>query len=685
MRWWMVKTLWQKEMLETLRDKRTLVIMVLLPIALYPVIGILSSQAQMTQLRKLAESKSVIGILGTGLPSGLKARLLKKDDIRVLSGKEAWKEDLREGKLAAVLSLPSIFEEDIRQGRQGKVALFFASTKDVSKTVAKRIREALEGYREEVLQGRLKASSLPADFARPLALEETDVISKTGRGRHILSKIFPLIMILMTVMGALYPAIDLTAGEKERGTLETLLTAPVTAMEIVTGKYLAVLCIAVFTGLLNLLSLAFTFSQSLRMAGVQGVQGAGAEGAQAGMLTWVHYVGIFGFLVLIAALASSAMMLTVWARSFKEAQNFVTPVYLLMVLPTIITSFPGVEATPSTALLPVINVAFGIQGLINGTLTAPYLLGIVLSMSSLILVALLASARLFAHESVLFRDADTSFSWNLWERSKQKVLDAAPLSEAIILLSLQTILLFYVGISLQKSNLAMGLAVTLYLLIAAPPLVFSWVRKIDIPQAFSLRKLPPLVYLAVVLISLGLLPLLSTATDLISSVLFPGYREFAQEMGKSLSLDKFGLSRPAFLFLLAVSPGICEELLFRGFLFSAFRVYLKPWPTILITAFLFAAFHLSIYRLLPTFSLGIVFGWIVWRTGSIYPAMLAHAVNNGVVLLLSMAAPQFLSPHRFGPPEVAILCLVGGLLLTAGLFLLRRTLSAKPDGLKAAS
>jgi sodium transport system permease protein len=675
MRLKMVGFLARKELLETLRDRRTLLIMIFFPILLYPLIGLLSSQAQVVHRRKLRKTRYMVGVYGGLLPRSLVRQIEKNDNVTLLRDKKGWKKRLEgRGRLALVLDLktPPPKRRSSRQkqpspkGSRSKekprkpilrpapatkpagklvgkgykrlrMTFVYASTSDRGRAVVSRVKKALQHYQKLEIRRRLKKHGMALNLVRPLDLHKLDVVTKTNRIRFLLAKLLPLILILMTVMGAFYPAVDLTAGEKERGTLETLLTAPVKSIEIVSGKYIAVTFIAVLTGSLNLLSIWFTMSQGIRLAGRKMSFSFG--------LTGVDILVVFGFLVLVALLASALMMaIASLARSFKEGQNYVTPAYLACLMPTILATLPGNQPSFASSLIPFTNITFAIQETIKGTLQPWYGVMTLLSMGAAIAGGLWMASRLFEHEQVLFRDENLSAT-RLLLGNPNIVRRIPNPSEALLLLATLFLVMFYVGIPLQAKNIAIGLGVTLWGIIFLPPVLAAHLRKLNFRDTFRLKPVPWQLIPAVLLITVGALPLVSAMVDLLSPLLFPNWKEFLEVMQKSITAKNFGVSNVGMVILISLSPGICEEILFRGFILSGLRKSLKAWPAILLTALLFAAFHFSAHRLLPTFTLGVIMGWLCVRSGSIFPAMLFHLFNNGLALALNAPAVRGYAKH----------------------------------------
>ena len=695
MRGSIVGALWKKEMLDILRDRRTLLLMVLLPLMLYPVIGIIMSQATVAQKKKLQRSRITLGLSGRPLPVHTLQALMKEADIRHLPPKTNWRELLREKKLSLILHVSDPSERErasnaptsrsaslaalpttqplqglqagemkkprVGEGGRTETAetqavrkaaraiaqqippsllfqLRYLSTWDASKHAQRRILDALEEHHKRALDERLRGFALPPALIQIYTLKGEDSASPEQRFRHILGGILPWLIVMMTVMGAFYPAIDLTAGEKERGTLETLLTAPITPTEIVAGKYLTVCCIALVAGLLNVLSLSFTMRQALRLAPTP-------KGATPLHLSfsWGEIALLLGFLFLVAALSSALMMMVAsFARSFKEAQNYVTPVYIACFMPGMVSMLPGFTATPVTAFIPLVNVSYALKSLVQGDLSVSYTLTTFLSMGIVSVIFVRLAAMIYQKEQVLFREGD--LSWRGLFLPQGTARQRLPgVSDSAILLSVQLLLLFYLGIQMQKTAIAWGLAFTLWVIFLLPPLIWVLVRRMDLRETFQLNPMPLKYLPAIFLLSVSALPLLLFGTEFFSRWMFPNWLEITREMERFFRPERMELSAGLFFFLIAISPAICEEMVFRGFVQTSMRTQFRPWVAIFLAALLFGAFHLSIYRLFPTVALGCLFGWLCWRMGSIYAAMLAHAFNNALAVCLSLYFPKLLS------------------------------------------
>jgi sodium transport system permease protein len=506
---------------------------------------------------------------------------------------------------------------------------------------------------------------LPATFASPLAISDSSIARPDEVGGYTLGRILPLLLVIITLLGAFYPAIDLAAGEKERGTLEGLLTTPARAGAIVAGKFVTVALIGVVAAALNLASMLLTFQTGV----LQLAQSVGLEVS----LPLGSIVLIFVTLVPLAVLFGAVFLgVSVGASSFKEAQNALTPVYMLVIVPAMLPLFPGIEFGPLLAVLPVAGVSFLFRDLMAGD--AGLGLGVLVLGSTTVyaLLALAFASRAFGNERVLFgsgEDGDvTSRRARLggWGRS-----GAVPEPGVVLgFVALIAVLFFYGGVRLQIAFGEEGLLAAEWLLLFLPALLFMAWGRYDVRRTLSLSVPTPTGAIAGVLLVAGALPMVWLVGWLQSFVL-PIPWEMLEGMEELLTADN--LARFLWLLLvLALTPALCEEVVFRGVLLGGTRS-LEPWRMIVLNGVVFGAFHLSfqtLIRFMPTALLGMLIAWAVWRSGSIWVGVVMHFLNNaGIVALTSAPALReaFSDPAALPP---LWLVPVGAALLAAGAALL---------------
>jgi ABC-2 type transport system permease protein/sodium transport system permease protein len=623
-----------KELREILRDRRTLITLLLMPILLYPLLG-------------MAFNYFLISVAPTS--SGvLQFRIAVRSDV-----------ELR--RLAELLRLTSedpdvshIFADPEQMVRTEKVDVgveVMGATQPLSpRSLVQgyevrliRLSDSVHAIRAEeflterlhqanvrVLKARLRAITGEPEINDPVRVTVHVLKSEGGDRLAYAASLVPLVLVLMTITGAVYPAIDLTAGERERGTLEILIAAPVPRLALLLAKYVAVLTVALLTGLINLTMMTMTLVAS----------GLGAslfpEGFSVGML-----LAVLALLVLFAAFFSAVLLaITSFARSFKEAQAYLIPVMLLAISPGIISLMPGVKLSGGLMIMPLVNVVLLARDLLSGDV--PLATGAIVVICTLLYaaVAIGVAARLFGAEAVLY--SEQGQIGELFRRAT-KPREESSLNAALICLALAFPLAFLLNrlIGLARElpiSAQMGLlGLVFILLFVGLPLVPMYFGRVRLVTGFQLDRPPLLSVVGALFLGLSLWPFILELALLQEKAGFTSLPEAVREAVKK-NVQFWRQSPGMVLLAMGLIPGIVEELFFRGFLFNAFRKTARPTIVILATAATFGLFHifpggfLAIERLLPSTLMGIVLGWVRHRSDSIWPGVVLHVTHNSLLL-----------------------------------------------------
>jgi sodium transport system permease protein len=288
------------------------------------------------------------------------------------------------------------------------------SADEKSLVAFERVKEAFRNWESSILADRLTRASLPSSLHTPVKVSQVDLAVGEQLAANVWSKVFPAMLVIMAVTGAFYPAIDLGAGEKERGTMETLLICPATRAEIVMGKFFTVMLFSVSTALLNLGSMGLTGQYMVSL-----IDGSGNSRLSdmafppLASLAWLVVL-----LIPLAALFSAiCLALALFARSSKEGQHYLTPLLMVTMGLTVFCLSPAVEITPFYSIVPIVNVALLLKGLLLAPLNAAplyvYMIPVLLSSIGYSLLALWWAIEMFANERVLFRESER-FELGLW-------------------------------------------------------------------------------------------------------------------------------------------------------------------------------------------------------------------------------------------------------------------------------
>jgi sodium transport system permease protein len=631
-----------KELLDTLRDRRTLFVALVLPLLLYPALLLgLTQVIGMTQrnldrehqrvlvdgadeaLTALLRGEQITPIEPDAAAAALRVTL--RADVTALEGERA---DAGRARLRAALDRHEFagavlcaedFETRIRGDRQAEAALLFDPTDEASKVARAKVRRALQKYIDACrkdLHGRFPDDLGRLRFAEaPVKLKEHEVASSAQKGAYSFAPLLGLLIVMMALTGAFYPAVDLAAGEKERGTLETLLVAPVTRREIVMGKFLAVWVIAVVTALLNLGVMALTFSKLAGMIGTERI---------AFSLPLQTIVAVSFILIPTAALFSAiALALSSFATSYKEGQHYMTPLFIVVMPLALVAVLPNVEIGYVLAFVPIANVVLLVKAmLLGGEAMGPAMVAF-FATAGYAAAALAVAVSIFRRESVLFRTGAGRSYDAIALRAAHAGLPAE--RRGLLLFFIVLALMFYLSSNVETSGQAIGAFLKAQLLaVLAPTLLFAYRLKIDVRRTFSLRLPRPAALPAVVIAAAAAVTLIVAFQEYVMPARDP--QGFAHLISLLEEIPAW-----AYFVMLAVLPPICEELLCRGFLLSSLRPRFGWKAAVLFSAVLFGALHLDWMRFPATFAAGLVLGYICVRTGSILAAILFHMVYNGIL------------------------------------------------------
>lgn len=386
-----IGTIFRKEMLEVGRDRKTLIFMILLPVVLIPLLLQVTGSIMGDAQRKANEKVLVYAASGAeGLPElpGPGFQELRVEGTEAVAA-------VADGRLDFALEVkPEV------DGRR-EVVLHYDNASLTSK-VRERVEDALGVVSDRLRNERLAALGVvgaepQAALLKPVAVLPSGVASMREVIGERVGSTLPFILIVFCFLGAMYPAIDLAAGEKERGTLQTLLLVPVARWRLVVGKLLVVFVTGVVAAVLSLVGLGVWL-------GLQSGQMSGALGEVLSAIGVIDLSLIGAMLVPTSLIFASLLLgISIYAKSFKEAQSYIAPLNMLVLMPAFMATLPGVELDFATALIPVTNVALAIKDLIKGTIETGLL--VVVFASSFIVGGLLlwVSTWWFSRESVVFR------------------------------------------------------------------------------------------------------------------------------------------------------------------------------------------------------------------------------------------------------------------------------------------
>ena len=696
-RWQIVWALFRKEAIEALRDRRTLFMMIGLPVLLYPLLFIGAGAFTRSEMAATDARVSRVTIWGDA-PPALEAFLARPGAKLAVSRNEGFTPEVRAAwesgnhtppppdphaaevkaseadpqaetpvaraareltlarKVDAVVVLWPGFTAQIDADALGRLSVFFDTVRPDSTKARERLAKALADWRRELLAQREQRRGMAPGFTGAVEIRMVNVAPPQRKAGMLIGTILCFLLILMSAMGGFYTSIDLTAGEKERGTMQTLLCAPVSANEIIAGKFLAVWSISFLATTANLISMALTAGRIASAVGDFRITPS------------IFGLSLLALMPISFLLSALYLSVAAFARDFKEGQNYLTPLMVALQMPMIVVASPTVELTGAMLFAPILNVMLLVKALFVGEARADQIFLVLLSSATYAALAILLAARVFSRQNLMLGGRE-SFGSVLDFKPVPGGLPSPPL--AVLMFAVVMVANFYGQLSLSKLSMTVLLLVVMYGLFLAPALgVAAWFQ-FSLPRCFRLYAPHWLGVAGAVLVGAG-------AWTFASGVLLqllPPPPSLAEALRKILMLDDTSVPLGLTLFLVALSPAICEEALFRGFILTGLRS-LGQWPAIVISALMFGVAHGSVYRMLPTLFLGILLGYAVWKTGSLLAGVLIHALNNGIAVVLAKhgVAPGEAENLQFLPLSWTV---IGTAVMLAGLILLWKTPEAR--------
>lgn len=674
--------LFHKELKETIRDRRTIVTLLLMPLLVYPILS-------MALNRFLLSSKGVSEGYTVCVATDAEAAQVEQwlvdprstppQAILASSGDQKAKFLLRVLETGTAEEAVDRNEVDLgvkieRVGTRTPVVTLYAYRGDASSESARRVLvERLQWL--QLSDARLLIRNVLPAYSPPVLVEVKDV-GEVKQG-SLLATIVPLVLVLMTITGAVYPAIDLTAGERERGTMESVMASPVPRGSILVAKYLAVVVVALLTAVANLVAMFTTLWASGLLGMLTGDAG----------FPWVTMLRILGLLVLFSGFFSALLLsLTSFARSFKEAQAYLIPVMLLSLTPAMLSLMPGATLSGALAIVPLVNIVLLARDLLGGSVDPTGASAAIVSTFGYAAAALAIAARLFGSDAVT-RTSEKSIG-SMFRRPRVASSHPSPQSAAMMLALLVPIY-FVVSNGLMRflqhfsDDVPVGgqlllNAVALIFTFGLVPLFAAFMGRNRLRSTYRFGSVGSACCIGAIFLGLGSWAIAHEAFVFADAAGIGGLDE--EQIGNATQMiEKMRQASPLLLLaVFALTPAVIEELCFRGYLFSSFQAVMTPARTILVTSILFGLFHvltgnaLLVERFIPSTLMGLIIGWVAYRSGSVLPGMIIHFVHNGLLNLVMYYADElsFLGEGFDDQTHLPLHWLVSaGLIVTVGFVL----------------
>ncbi len=663
MRWTIIRLIWGRELRDQLRDRRTMFVMVLLPLLIYPLGGI----GLMQMVLGSGQNRSVIGVAGAEhLPpnplspvnvpdfppllhrEGNRAFILD-DYFRPESEKPLLAVELLEstdrtpldqGAIDLLLIVPDDFRARLEAG-ESPVLTILSRPDDRSRQASQRLLGSLYLWGKALKHVRFERNELPRNFDEPFSLRDPDLERNAPQRPmeqifDLLTRIFPFVLVLWSLAGALYPAVDLCAGEKERGTMETLLISPASREEIVWGKFLTIWVFSGVTALLNLVSMAATsWAFSTKLA--------------AGSLNVLSFAWCVVLLLPLSAFFSAlCLSIGAYARSTKEGQYYLMPLFVMVMPLVFLTLAPGVELNPFYSMVPITGVSLLLQKLIQVGRPDPalwlYFVPVLVPMVIYSWLALRWAIIQFQREEVLFREAER-LEIGLWFKRLLRERETRPSAGQALFCFTVVLGLSWFSLGLGSELLATNI-IRFLAFVATPTVLMAFLLTTQPRQSLAVRIPPAWAWPVTLALVVLLTPLLLELTLFLLRLnphlerLIEQYRPFTEYLR---TLGHEGPATPLrwwqTLVVFAILPAVCEELTFRGFILTGLQRRFRPRTAVLLSSFLFSLMQMNVFQFVPTFLVGVVLAYLTTRCGSILPAMLFHVLYNALLLSPALLWP----------------------------------------------
>ena len=381
-----------------LRDRRTIFMMVVMPLMVIPLLMTTAIKLTQSQVEKAKDKELRVAVIGETAAPVLFERLSKEENffLVTMTNADSARAMTAEQTLDGVVIIPQHFSEFVEGDKQATIRLIFKSSESLN-AARRRIEAIIDQYDREIVNERIGRLQLDETIFDAIAIEREDVASTEERFAEVAGGYLPYIFIIFGFMGSIYPALDLGVGEKERGTLETILSSPASRFDIVMGKFIVIVLFSISTALLALFGVLFMVyllpKTEMDVAGV--------------VMDMMGPRSIFLIMSMVlpvaAFFAAVSLAISVFAKSFKEAQSMIAPLNIIIILPAMVGMLPGFKLGFVTAAIPILNLSLATKAILGGKANPILIAEVYLSLFLLAGVAIYGCVKWFNREETLFR------------------------------------------------------------------------------------------------------------------------------------------------------------------------------------------------------------------------------------------------------------------------------------------
>ena len=625
-------TLFKKEIKDIFRDTKTIVITLMVPLVLYPLV-FLGSMLLMSSMMKestvktykvaiISDNQETVNILRTELKDSLESRKYHFE-ISNIEDTEDKEKLIRDEKYDVILKPESEADGSIKD-----ITVYGLTSINRSSTAISMIDNVLDDYKRDLIDNNLRAIIPDYDKLKkdPFKTNKVNFSTKEETTGMLIGYIMPFMMTVSVITGAFAVSIDLSVGEKERGTLETLITLPIKNIEFMLAKFFAITAFSLFSVALNIFSYA--------LMGIYIYNSMKLSNMLMGGLKFVEFIPSFLIMFIVIPLFAclvSAISLCVdfTAKSVKEANNLSTVMMLVFMMGGIVADIPNVKLNHWLALVPVANVTLLIKELFMLNIDASLIMTVVLSTLIYTLVVVIIMTKVFSSEDVLFSDGMRSIK--IFERrANMKEKQIPGVGDIVFMFAIMFLISNFAGSYFILKSGVLGLAITQGSILLVP-ILYSWYMKVDFKNVYSI-KMPRFNEIIGALV-------LMIGSYIFNTVLVTWLMDLLPSLAANNDSIEELIGTGGFipsLFIIGIMPAFAEEAAFRGFLYGTLKNKKIPIAaTMVITAVVFAAYHMNLLQFIYVTIMGLIMSYMIFNSKSIFVTCIFHAVNNSMSVVFS--------------------------------------------------
>ena len=389
----------KKEIMDLTRDRRTMIMMFVVPFVAMPLIFSLMFNLQKNMQQKAEEKNLKVAIFGSEYAPDLNKAFTNSEDITVFNDMsiDSIENYIKDEILDAAITIDKNYQSMILNNGQAIITVQFKGTETTGVT-KERVRSVIGSIEQKIINNRMVELKIKPQVLQAYDLKILDIASKQEIIGKAAGGFLPYLFVIFGFMGALYPALDLGSGEKERGTLETLLSSPANRLDVVLGKVIVVSLSAMLSAIIGLagMFIAITVFADLPPQ---------LEVIISEIANTPTVLMVMSLVLPTCVFFSSILLgLSIYAKSFKEAQSIMAPIQFIIFIPIIISLTPGINLDAITALIPILNVSLATKDIIAGTMNSFHMFEVYASLLTYAGLSILWCVYSFNQEGTIFRN-----------------------------------------------------------------------------------------------------------------------------------------------------------------------------------------------------------------------------------------------------------------------------------------